>query len=183
MIQWINEMISQMRVPFAWLITLLFAVSLSAQQQVYEPGDIQRVLLVDATQSVQMKDSVASSKGSSIVIVSKQFYVFKGPRAALRTKTRLPEFQFEMDPAFDDAVYLYRFDVHSDRREIRVAKGSGGLAEMSIPSDHLIETALEEIGAGQNSNRRYRLKPKAPLPPGEYCLSRRISTCYDFGVD
>src|SRR2546430_13841489 len=153
-------MISQMRVPFAWLITLLFAVSLSAQQQVYEPGDIQRVLLVDATQSVQMKDSVASSKGSSIVIVSKQFYVFKDPRASLRTKTRLPEFQFEMDPAFDDVVHLYRFDVHSDRREIRLAKGSGGLAVMSIPEDHPIATALEEIGAGQNSNRRYRLKPK-----------------------
>jgi hypothetical protein len=182
--QWINErMISQIRPSFALLVTLLSAVSLSAQQQVYEPGDIQRVLLVDGTQSVQMKDTVASSKGSSIVIVSKQFYVFKGPRAVLRTKTRLPEFQFEMDPASDDAVYLYRFDVHSDRREIRVAKGSGGLAVMSIPEDHLIETALEEIGAGQDSNRRYRLKPKAPLPPGEYCLSRRISTCYDFGVD
>src|SRR5256885_13182208 len=168
MIQWINEMISQMRVPFAWLITLLFAVSLSAQQQVYEPGDIQRVLLVDATQSVQMKDSVASSKGSSIVIVSKQFYVFKGPRASLRTKTRLPEFQFEMDPGFDDPVYLYRFDVHSDRREIRVAKGAGGLAVMSIPEDHLIETTLDEIGSGQSSMKRYRLKPKAPLLPGEY---------------
>src|SRR5882724_13610968 len=97
-----------MRLSFAWLITLLFAVSLSAQQQVYEPGDIQRVLLVGATQSVQMKDSVASSKGSSIVIVSKQFYVFKGPRAALRTKTRLPEFQFEMDAACDDAGCRYR---------------------------------------------------------------------------
>jgi len=176
-------MISSMRVSFSGLVPLLFAVSLSAQQQVYEPGDIQRVLLVDATQSVQMKDSVASRKGSSSVVVSKQFYVFKGPRAALRTKTRLPEFQFEMDPAFDDPVYLYRFDVHSDRREIRVAKGSGGLAVMSIPEDHLIETALEEIGTGQSSTRRYRLKPKAPLQPGEYCLSRRISTCYDFGVD
>ena len=64
------------------------------------------MLLVEATQSVQMKDNVASRKGSSNVAVSKQFYVFKGPRAALRTKTRLPEFQFEMDPAFDDSVYL-----------------------------------------------------------------------------
>ena len=172
-----------MSVSFSRLVTVLFAVSLSVQQQVYEPGDIQRVLLVEATQSVQMKDNLASRKGSSKVVVSKQFYVFKGPRAALRTKTRLPEFQFEMDPAFDDPVYLYRFDVHSDRREVRVAKGSGGLAVMSVPEDHRIETALEEIGSGQNSTRRYRLKPKAALQPGEYCLSRRISTCYDFGVD
>jgi hypothetical protein len=172
-----------MRVSFLGLVTLLFAASLSAQQQVYGPGDIQRALLVDATQSVQMRDNVASRKGTWGVAVSKQFYAFKGPRAVLRTKTTLPEFQFEMDPAFDAPVYLFRFDVHSDRREIRVAKGSGGLTAMSIPTDHLIEARLEEIGNGQNSTKRYRLKPIVPLHPGEYCLSRRISICYDFGVD
>jgi hypothetical protein len=178
-----------MRVSFPGLVTLLFAVSLfavslfavSEAQQVYEPGDIQHVILVDGTQSVQMKDNAASRKGSWSVVVSKQFYVFKGPRAALRTKTTRPEFQFEMDPTFDDPVYLFRFDIHSDRREIRVAKGSGGLAEMSLPKDHLIETTVEEIGNG--ATKRYRLKPVAPLKPGEYCLSRKIWICYDFGVD
>ena len=54
---------------------------------------------------------------------------------------------------------------------------------MSIPKDHLIETRIEEIGKGQNSNKRYRLRPIAPLPSGEYCLSRKFSACYDFGVD
>jgi hypothetical protein len=178
-----------MRVSFFGLVTLIFAASLlavspistSLAQQVYEPGDIQRVLFVDGTQSVQMKDNVASRKGSSNVVVSKQFYLFKGPRAALRTKTTRPEFQFERDPAFDDPVYLFKFDVRSDRREIRVAKGSGGLALMSLPKDHLIETTVEEIGNG--SPKRYRLKPTLPLRPGEYCLSRRFSICYDFGVD
>ena len=171
-----------MRVSFLGLVTLLLTASL-AQQQSYQPGELTRVLLVDATQSVQMKDNVASRKGSWGVVVSKQFYVFKGPRAALRTKTTLPEFQFEIDPAFDDPVYLFRFDVHSDRREIRVAKGSGGLAVMSIPKDHLIATTVEELGNGQNFTKRYRLKPIVPLRPGEYCLSRRISIFYDFGVD
>ncbi|HEV7396431.1 MAG TPA: hypothetical protein VGN86_07970 [Pyrinomonadaceae bacterium] len=172
-----------MRVSFPGLITLLFAISLSAQQQAYESGDLQRVRLVDSTQSAEMKDIVASRKGSSGIVVSKQYFSFKGPRAVLRTKTRLPEFQFETDPTFDEAVYLFKLDVHSDRRQIRVAKGSGGLAEMSIPGDHLIETVLEELGTGKNSTMRYRLKPKAPLQPGEYCLSRKISTCHDFGVD
>lgn len=180
-----------MRVSFSGLVTMLVAASLlavslisaSLAQQVYEPGDIQRVLFVDGTQSVQMKDTVASRKGSSSVSVSKQYYVFRGPRAALRTKTTRPEFQFETDPAFDDTVYLFRFDVRSDRREIRVARGSGGLALMSIPKDHLIETRVEEIGNGQNPNKRYRLHPRVPLRPGEYCLSRRFSICYDFGVD
>jgi len=172
-----------MCMSFPGLVTLLLAASLFAQQKAYEPGDIQRALLVDGNQTVEMRDNVASSKSSWQVVVSKQVYTFNGRRAALRTTTRLPEFQFELDPAFDDPVYLFRFDVHSDRREIRVARGSGGLAEMSIPKDHLIEAKMEEIGKGQNSTRRYRLRPIVPLQPGEYCLSRKISICYDFGVD
>jgi len=44
-----------MRVSFPGLVILLFAASLSAQQQVYEPGDIQRVLLVEANQLVPMQ--------------------------------------------------------------------------------------------------------------------------------
>ncbi|MDX6531024.1 MAG: hypothetical protein QOH41_3314 [Blastocatellia bacterium] len=180
-----------MRVSFPGLVTTFFAgflltvssFAVSNAQQVYEPGDIQRVLFVDETQSVQMKDNVASRKGSGNVVVSKQFYVFKGPRAELRTKATLPEFQFETDPGFDDPVYLFRFDVRSDRREIRVARGSGGLALMCIPKDHLIETTVKEIGNGQNQRKHYLLKPTMPLQPGEYCLSRRMSTCYDFGVD
>jgi hypothetical protein len=178
-----------MHVSFFGLVTVLFAASLvavssgSPAQQVYEPGDIQRVVLIDGAGSVQMKDGVASRKGSSSVVISKQFYVFKGARAALRTKIRLPEFQFERDPGFDDPVYLFRFDVHSDRREIRVAKGTGGLTLMSLPKDHLVETTVEEIGKGQTLTRRYRLKPTVPLAPGEYCLSRKMAVCYDFGVD
>jgi hypothetical protein len=172
-----------MRALVPGLVTLLLAASLSAQQQAYAPGELQRVSLVDGTQTVQMRDTVASRKGSWSVVVSKHHYIFKGPKAALRARTPLPEFQFEADPEFDNLVQLFRLDVHSDRREIRVAKGSGGLAELAIPKDHIIETTLEEIGNGQNSTKRYRLKPTAPLRPGEYCLSRRISVCYDFGVD
>ena len=172
-----------MRASVLGVIMLLLAGPLLAQQSAHAPGEIQRVLLVEGTQSAQMRDSVASRKGSWSVVVSRQFYVFEGRRAALRTKTALPEFQFETDPAFDDPVYLFKFDVHSDRREIRVAKGSGGLTEMSIPKDHIIETRLEAAGDGQDSTRRYRLKPIRPLQRGEYCLGRRISICYDFGVD
>jgi hypothetical protein len=171
-----------MRTSFVGMVTLLVAASLSAQQQVYAPGDIQRVVFVDANQTIQMRDSIASRKGSWNVVVSKQFYVFKGPRAALRVRTTSPEFQFEIDPAFNDPVYLFRLDAHSDRREIRVARGTG-LTPMSIPKDHLIETRMEEIGSAQGSTKRYRLKPIAPLQSGEYCLSRRVSICYDFGVD
>ena len=172
-----------MRMLLPAIPILLLVNVLSAQCQIDAPGDIRAVLLIEGTQSVQMRESIASRKGRSGVTASKQYFIFGGPKAAVRTRTVTPVFQFDADPAFDDPVYLFKLDMRSDRREIRVAKGSGGLAVMSIPEDHLIETALEEIGTGQNSTRRYRLKPKAPLQPGEYCLSRRISTCYDFGVD
>lgn len=171
-----------MRALFLAETILLFAVSMPAQQ-IYDPSDIQRVFLVDANRSVQMKDSAASRKGSWSVVVSQQFFVFKGPKAVLRTKTTLPEFQFELDPAFGFPVYLCRLDVHSDRRQIRVARSTGGLSLMSLPKDHLIKTTMEEIGSGQDSMKRYRLKPITPLPRGEYCLTRSISTCYEFGVD
>jgi hypothetical protein len=141
------------------------------------------VFIVEGTQSVPMRDNVASRKGSWQVVVSKQSFVFKGRKAALRTRTTIPEFQFETDPDVAGSVYLFRLDGHSDRREIRVARGPGGLTEMSIPRDHIIETRFEEIGKGESSTTRYRLKPVTPLPPGEYCLSRSISICYDFGVD
>src|SRR6266404_382103 len=172
-----------MRMLLPAIPILLLVNVLSAQRQLDAPGDIRAVLLIEGTQSVQMRESIASRKGRSGVTASKQYFIFGGPKAAVRTRTVTPVFQFDADPAFDDPVYLFRVDMRSDRREIRVAKGYGGLAELSIPKDHIIPTRLEEIGDGQNSTKRYRMKPTMPLRPGEYCLSRNISVCFDFGVD
>ena len=172
-----------MRILLPAIPILLLVNVLSAQCQVDAPGDIRAVLLIEGTQSVQMRESIASWKGRSGVTASKQYFIFGGSKAAIRTRAVTPVFQFDADPAFDDPVYLFRLDMRSDSREIRVAKGHGGLAELSIPKDHIIPTRLEEIGVGQNPTKRYRIKPTTPLRPGEYCLSRNISVCFDFGVD
>ncbi len=172
-----------MRILVPAILMLLFPAVRSTQRQVDASGDIQGVLLIEGTQSVQMRESIASRKSRSGVTASKQYFIFGGPKAAIRTRTVTPVFQFDADPAFDDPVYLFKLDMRSDRREIRVAKGYGGLAELSIPKDHIIPTRLEEMGDGQNSTKRYRMKPTMPLRPGEYCLSRTISVCFDFGVD
>ena len=110
-----------MRISVLSLATMVLAGSLSAQQQVYAPGDLERVLFVNGTQSIQMRDAVASRQGSWAVVVSKQFYVFKGPRATLRTRTTLPEFEFEPS-AFDDPCTCSDLVL---RRE-KLAKGTGG---------------------------------------------------------
>jgi hypothetical protein len=173
-----------MRILCSAILLLLSATVFSAQRQVdAPPGEMQAVLIIDGTQSLRMKDVAASSRSRWGLTASKQYFIFEGPKAVIRSKTSMPVFQFELDPAFADAVYLFRFDMHSDRREVRVAKGLGGLAELSLPKDHIIPTKLEMIGDGQNSTKRYQIKPTMPLPPGEYCLSGNISVCFDFGVD
>src|SRR5947209_17720327 len=111
---------------------LLLVNVLSAQCQVDAPGDIRAVLLIEGTQSVQMRETIASRKGRSGVTASKQYFIFGGPKAAIRTRAVTPVFQFDPDPAFDDPVYLFRLVMRSDSREIRVAKGHGGLAAVSI---------------------------------------------------
>ena len=173
-----------MRVLVAGVVALLLASVLSAQLQVDAPGDVTAVLLINGAQSVQMKNSMASSRRLFGIapISSKQYFALSGAKAAIRTTSTTPVFQFEVDPAFSEDVYLFRFDVHSNKREIRVARGHGGLVDFSIPKDHLIPITLEEIGVGANATKRYRMKPTVPLRPGEYCLGRSYS-CFDFGVD
>ena len=173
-----------MRSTVSGVVTLLLAAILPAPPQAGAPGEIKDLLLVEGTQSVQMKDASASRRTHwGVVAKSKQVFIFANPRATLRAKTALPAFEFDGDPSIDDPVYLFRFDRRSDRREITGASGFGGLAEFALPKDHIIATSLEEIRKGPNSTNRYRMKPMAPLRPGEYCLSRNISVCFDFGVD
>ena len=172
-----------MRMLFSAIILLLSATFFPASCQVDAAGAMQAVLLVDGTQSVRMREVVASTKSRRGLATNKQYFMFEGPKAAIRLRTATPVFQFELDPALADAVYLFRLDTQSDRREIRVAKGSGGLAELSLPKDHIIPTQLEMLGDGQNSTKRYQIKPTVRLKPGEYCLSQDISVCFDFGID
>jgi hypothetical protein len=172
-----------MRALFPGVIMLLMAAPMSLQRQTDAPGDLLGVTLIDGARSIQMQYSVASRKGRSGIAAGKQYFVFGGPRAAVRTSNRTPQVQFETEAAFDEPVTLFKLDKTYDRREIRVAKGSSGLAEVAIPRDHVIQTTVEEIGDAPNSRKRYRLTPTTSLRPGEYCLGRNSYTCFDFGVD
>ena len=172
-----------MRVLVPGIVVLLLTSVHSAQRPSAAPGELLGVVLLDGNQSIQMKYTIASRRSHTGITSSTQYFVFGGPRAALRSITRTPAFEFETDPGFEDPVYLFKFDAHTTSREIRVAKGSGGLAELSIPKDHIIQTSLKEIGDGTISTKRYRLKPTSALRPGEYCLGRSSYSCFDFGVD
>lgn len=165
------------------LALLTLAVSPFGQN---EPRVVGRVLFVDGSQSVEMKYSVSSVRGTlSMFATVKQYLVFEGSKATLRTKHRQPSMEFYASSDLDipSAIYLLRFDAESDRRQIRVGKSRGKVATTGIPKDHSVDSTVEELGDGPNSTKRYRLKPSSPLRPGEYCLVRSTDTCFDFGVD
>lgn len=172
-----------MRVLIPSVIILVLTSLISAQSPTKAPGDLTSVVILDGTQSIQLKYDIASRRSHTGIASGKQYFVFWGPRAATRTTSRMPAFEFETDAAFDDPIYLFKFDTRSGTREIRVAKGGGSLAELSIPKDHVVQTTLEMLGDGPNATKRYRLKPSSALRPGEYCLGRNSYTCFDFGVD
>lgn len=173
-----------MRILFFGFGLLVMSVLAGARSS-NAPVEISSVTLIDGTRSVALSDNTAGSHSRFGIPISKQYFSIRGRRAAVRTANRTPMFEFLANPDanISSNVYLFRFDVRSDRREIRVAKGSGGLAEIRIPEDHLIAASVEEIGAGPNGTKRYRLKPNASFRPGEYCLAQGITSFYDFGVD
>jgi hypothetical protein len=165
-------------------LVLLLASALSGQRQSDAPANVDVVTLRDGTHSVLMKPTEPSRSGRLGIGSGKQYYVFRGPRAALRLTNTTPVFEFYADPtSVASDVYLFKFETHSDRREIRVARGSGGFAVFKIPKDRIVPTSVEEIGDGPNSTKRYSMKPIVPLRPGEYCLALNSISYYDFGVD
>ena len=165
-------------------LVLLLASTLSGQRPSDAPANVDVVTLRDGTHSVVMKPTEPTRSGRLGIGSGKQYYVFRGPRAAVRLTNTTPEFEFYADPGrVGSDVYLFKFEMRSDAREIRVARGSGGFGVFKIPKDRIVPTSLEEIGDGPDTTRRYRMKPTVPLRPGEYCLAQSSITYYDFGVD
>ena len=169
-------------------LVLLLASMLTGQSPGQRPSDapanVDVVTLRDGTHSVVMKSTEPTRSSRLGIGTGKQYYVFRGPRAALRLTNTTPEIEFYADPGrVDSDVYLFKFDMRSDKREIRVARGSGGFGVFKIPKERIVPTSLEVIGDGPDSTKRYRMKLTVPLRPGEYCLALSTVSYYDFGVD
>lgn len=165
-------------------LLLLLASALSGQRQSNAPANADDVTLRDGAKSVVMKSIEPTRSGRLGIPSSKQYYIFRGPKAALRLTNPTPVFEFYADPNLVASdVYLFKFETRSDRREVRVAKGAGGFGVFKIPKDRIVPTSLEEIGTGPDSTKHYRMKPALPLSPGEYCLAQSSISYYDFGLD
>jgi len=85
---------------------------------------------------------------------------------------------------------LVRLDPGKSDRNLKIGSGSRTPYAGSTSSRGLRSEDMIEVSAERDSRGFYRIKPRAPLPPGEYgfVTSRggnvnAGSTIYDFGVD
>jgi hypothetical protein len=111
--------------------------------------------------------------------------VIAGNKSKYRTQDRQPTFVLTAAP---NEMPLVRLDPGRNDRNLKIGSGSsapyaGGSTRRGIRSEDLIDVDVERDGRGF-----YRVRPRAPLAPGEYgfAASRggtQVSGIYDFGVD
>jgi hypothetical protein len=114
--------------------------------------------------------------------------VLPGNKAKYRTSDRQPVFLSSNEPA---DVPLVKLDPGKNDRNLRVSSSfrsgpySGSTSQRGIrPEDRI------DVDAERDNRGLFRIRPRAPLPPGEYAfvLTRSsgtipMGTVYDFGVD
>ena len=111
--------------------------------------------------------------------------VIAGNKSKYRTQDRQPTFVLTAAP---NEMPLVRLDPGKNDRNLKIGSGSsapyaGGSTRRGIRSEDLVEVDVE-----RDSRGFYRVRPRAPLAPGEYgfAASRggtQVSGIYDFGVD
>src|SRR5260370_20623782 len=115
-------------------LVLLLASTLSGQRQSDAPANVDAVTLRDGTHSVLMKPTEPTRSGRLGVGTGKQYYVFRGARAVMRLTNTTPEFEFYADPSqVASDVYLFKLETRSASREIKVARGAGGIWVFNSP--------------------------------------------------
>ena len=113
--------------------------------------------------------------------------VLPGNRARYRTAERQPVFLCSADPG---EMPLVRLQPGSNDRNLKYSSSSrapyaGSTTQKGIRTEDRIDVEAERDQGGL-----FRIRPRAPLPPGEYAfvLTRSSGTIpsgtvYDFGID
>jgi hypothetical protein len=133
---------------------------------------------------------IAASGGietSSMPYNRKTELVLAGNKATYRTVERQPVFLSTTEPA---EMPLVRLDPGKNDRNLKFSSSvrtpyAGSTSQRGIRSEDRIDVDAERDQQGY-----FRIRPRAPLPPGEYGFvltrssgTRPSGTVYDFGVD
>jgi hypothetical protein len=148
-----------------------------ARPTVYQIVGGKEVELVAAGSEVQ-RNNARYSRSTEVVIA--------GNKAKVRTAERQPVFVLTTPPS---EMPLVKLDPGKNDRNLKVGSGSrvpygGSTSTRGIRGEDMIE-----VDAERDSRGFYRVKPRAPLAPGEYGFvatrggSPMGSSIHDFGVD
>src|SRR5215510_2584900 len=110
-----------------------------------------------------------------------------GNKAKNRTPERQPVFVVTSEPG---EMPLVRLDPGKSDRNLKIGSGSRTPYAGSTSTRGLRSEDLIEVSAERDSRGFYRIRPRAPLAPGEYGFvatrggsPNAGTTIYDFGVD
>jgi hypothetical protein len=146
------------------------------------------VFYLHGDEYVELAAAVASIETNFAFFQSKSEIVLKGRKAAYRITEREPVFFSVWSPTEAPLVRLKRGDDHDDRN-LKISGGAfmpfGGTQRQGVRSEDTLDVAADKDPRGF-----YRIKPKQPLPPGEYGFiltngfaAGAAGKIFDFGVD
>ena len=152
------------------------------------PQGRETIFHVRGDQFIELQAAIASLETNFAFFQSKSEIVLKGRKATYRVAEREPVFLSVWAPNEAPLIRLKPGDDHDDRN-LKFSSGAfmpfGGTHKQGVRSQDTVDVDSEKDPRGF-----YRVKPKAPLPPGEYgfILTGGVAAgaggkIYDFGVD
>ena len=139
---------------------------------------------------IELSAAVASLESNFAFFASKSEIVLKGRKAAYRVTEQQPVFVSAWAPNEAPLIRLKPGSDHDDRN-LKFSSGSfnpfGGSMKQGVRTEDIVDVESEKDPRGL-----YRIKPRQPLPPGEYgfILTHGVAAgagaggkIYDFGVD
>ena len=142
--------------PKYWMVLLLSGALFAQKYDGPRPPKKDVIYLVHADNLVPTEMGDAKEEGKK----NDPVYTFPGASSPARTPLAEPIFILDSDSIKPDSVELYRMDVKSGHREVKVSGGSrhsGGKA---------LRLSVSKLDRGL-----YKLEASEPLDPGEYVLS------------
>ncbi len=138
------------------LLALLSGLALAQKYDGPRPPKKDMIYIVHADNLVPTETSDATEQGKK----NDPTYIVSGANSPSRTPLAEPIFILDSDSIRPDAVELYRMEVKSGHREVKVSGGSKKYGNKAL---RLSVTKLDR--------NLYKLEASETLDPGEYSLS------------
>jgi hypothetical protein len=142
-----------------WKRSMVFLLAGLASAQTYDgprPPKKDMIYIVHANNLVPTETGNATQEGKK----NDQVYTFPGTNSSARTPLAEPIFILDSDTIKPDSVELYRMDVRSGHREVKVTGGSRKSGNKAL------RLSVTKLDRGL-----YKLEAAETLDPGQYSLS------------